>query len=1096
MNNDISIDTRLYHYDFSPTELQHSKSSSSNEEQFLSHNINNNIINNAMYNTSTPDFISPTNSSMTNNNNSPPFVSREQIIDDEKKFISEHKEHWIHGFNIPYSILKYNLCHDSTAKSKYRGMDSNLQYMFVPKMSLDKVEHSISNRKDSDLSTLSSNIDRTYNKDDDELDADVKHALNKDHSGGAFSGYLNVPRLCVNIPQSFKMNKNLLRQMSDIPKICFQNQFALNDLIYIFGGICVTRFSNFRHLGLPNDIDISKISVEFQYDLPPFIERKILLSPFMQPNTHFVAYNTSRGTVTYLDTSQMKDFPGQFSSMISTQITPRHFFLYGGFKIEDIAIRYVPEIDRWVLKKKIVLNENGFIIDVVTLKFTKILLEKNNDSVALGRLGASICSNIYELHDFRKTIIKEPMNHRATSPANSEKQQPPNSSNSSSLKSNEKQSNSNTSSRSTTEKQSQSNSLHHSSSRSTTEKQSPNDLHQSTSISRTKSQSVSIPETSKTSVNIPEPHKSNTASAITKLRSTTTTNSINTTDSNVSSAASTSSSSSKMSNVLSKSTRIFHRHKHDSNIKSPNPLKHSYSEKVREKRSNSLTTNSGNSSRATSPVPNKQQTTNNITPTPTITPSQSQSTTTQTHPKLYVQTENTIKSSESEVSSDTDSLDLNSQNSPKPYDRREIIEVVRQNKNKENNRASQVFDTASSANSDEEKSEDVLFKDTSSISNISVFIFGGFILDKDGRFIATNDFLKIDLPTKEEPTYLANIMFVNEALVSKIGTNSESCDILIGDDCWPESRGYSAYCLVDNNLMEEACAVDAGEPEMLEPSFQVGGLKRSMSPDPVNGYTKNNSFQIQKSTSVTSDDTVESSRIKAYFDRREFIIQGGCDNNQNFYGDFYRFSFIKCKWEKMTTYAYDYFNITHDGEEDGSLYTKENEIENPILKEAELRGCHHTALYYNNGRRSCLFFVGGVRADLIRFYEKEPYKTDKFNVSTFGRLPISTNNPNLMRVAALDIQTQTWKFMKYFFDTNHALTKSYVEKVTRNPIYTNARQSHIGGHCVLTGKTITVGQGMVQLAPEKRENFEKLKKELPITELLWGGLIQITFPGL
>ena len=59
----------------------------------------------------------------------------------------------------------------------------------------------------------------------------------------------------------------------------------------------------------------------------------------MEPNPYFLQYNATRGSVTYLDTALMQEFPKNIIGMASTRISSRHFFFYGGFQIENKSLR-------------------------------------------------------------------------------------------------------------------------------------------------------------------------------------------------------------------------------------------------------------------------------------------------------------------------------------------------------------------------------------------------------------------------------------------------------------------------------------------------------------------------------------------------------------------------------------------------------------------------------------------------------------------------------------------------------------------------------------------------------------------------------------
>ena len=113
----------------------------------------------------------------------------------------------------------------------------------------------------------------------------------------------------------------------------------------------------------------------------------------------------------------------------------------------------------------------------------------------------------------------------------------------------------------------------------------------------------------------------------------------------------------------------------------------------------------------------------------------------------------------------------------------------------------------------------------------------------------------------------------------------------------------------------------------------------------------------------------ESYKIQKYFESRALIVQGGCAEDNKFHGDLYRFVFKTCKWEKIVTFAFDYYNISQKPDEDEEVKTlsPENQVAEPQLKEAELRCCHHTAVYYRNEERDYLFIIGGVKIVICVF---------------------------------------------------------------------------------------------------------------------------------
>lgn len=1072
----------------------------------------------------------------------------------EELFLAENNETngWINGYSVPYSLLRYGLASDESTKIELDYDHGDVQYFFNPVCHLNEIEHSAFGRKDSNVSTSNASSEDT----DQNKEQRNKFIQNQDETIHAYSGYITIPKISFNIPYPYRNNKKQLRAMSDVPRICFQNAFVVGDVTYVFGGLSNTKQSTFHHIGLPLNIDINKVSIHFPYKVPPFVDSKMLTTPFLHPNPHFIAYNAIRGTVTFVNTQNLKHFPGHLLSMQSTQITAKHYFFYGGFEIQNLSVKYHADIDRWIIRKQIVMNEDGYILDSSNLKFIKIRLEPNKMNTSLGRIGMGICSNIYQPPNERGEKIS--VGGEFNRPFENQKQPLPQAFSEASHKSN------------------------------------PSDHSASVSVTRSNTKKANF-ERSRQDVKqddgerehqpLPqrEPKTEDSPMMRTKqsptLQRIVTTHSIDSSLSDAvtrtSSASTSSPSSSKMDKIKSK----FHR---------PN-LKNTYSEKVREHRSNSTNNRSGSSSRAVSPILNASSHSSNLNPTtiPTATPvtgstSLDSATTTNATPANPASATNSsilsppttltpeaslvcptvsnrpitpilqLQNKHSGAGSDGGTRsghstppDDGARQSPKRNER-EVLEFVRsysrggssKSRSRGGSRSGEFLgaieedddETNNSATfSDGEecfetrtRSSNPLFNDSNILSNVSVFVFGGFYLDDDidnngiQHFKATNDMLKIDLTAKDEPMSISNFTFLPDALVSKVGSDPANSDIVLDEDeNWPSPRGYFASYMIDYSLgLDERCELDVGKYDLatltpFQAQAQAGMIRRSGTPEgSVDGSA--GSFQVGggggigsgpgtgTAPSLATSGYEEPSEVQSYFDKRSFIIQGGCAEGNQFFADFYRFIFETCKWEKFTTYAYDYFNIPLEpgADDDGSLYTKENMVPNPELKEAELRCCHHTCVYYQNEERDYLFFLGGVKSDHLRFFDEVPYKSNKFDVSRLSKLPLMTNNTNTMRIAVLNIQTQTWRFMRYYYDINHAISDSYLDRVMEHPSLVNARISHLAGSTTMTGKTLTLAQGLVIIAPEKKEDLVKLRKEIPTDEMLWGGIIQLTFAGL
>lgn len=142
--------------------------------------------------------------------------------------------------------------------------NGDVQYIFNPICHLNEIEHSAYGRKDSSVSTSNASGEDT----DHNRERRNKFILSQDEKIDAYSGYITIPKVSFNIPTPYRNDKKQLRLMSDVPKLCFQNAFVVGDVTYVFGGLSSTKQSTFHHIGLPLDVDISKVSVHFPYKVP------------------------------------------------------------------------------------------------------------------------------------------------------------------------------------------------------------------------------------------------------------------------------------------------------------------------------------------------------------------------------------------------------------------------------------------------------------------------------------------------------------------------------------------------------------------------------------------------------------------------------------------------------------------------------------------------------------------------------------------------------------------------------------------------------------------------------------------------------------
>ncbi|RLV96162.1 hypothetical protein JA1_000300 [Spathaspora sp. JA1] len=1173
---------------------------------------------------------------------SSPRYTDEYIKQHEEEFLEQSKQGWIHGFSVPYSIITFDTLQENTTKKKLvKSYDQN---MFTPKLVLDEIEHSAFQRKDS-IDDTNADTGNALPTDEqwEELAKSSNIYYNQDYAG-AFAGYLSIPRLTYNLPNGYRNTNHHQQRNLDVPKLIYSNYLNHENLTYIFGGLYACKSTNFKRLGLPTDVDISRVSVKFPYELPPFVNTKILTNPFMQFYSNFFMYNAQRASVTCFDIAQMEEFPHNISSMTGTQISNRHFFFYGGFSIIDKSVIYNPEINRWIIHKDFALNEDGYIIDTVTLKFTKIKLStKETSFITLGRMGNGICANVYDRDEYMGGNFP-----RAPSP-------PIFTATTTSAPATATVPGSGPGTRTGTATSSLTSAIHNGPSKSPTRDLNINfptgshtsiniklnnlknedtgsyaggsskqsSLHRIITTNSFESQQSSSDSGKLPAPHIPPPvlpsqqfqhlqsHKQHPPN-VAKLRINPNLPPANTngtpSTASAASAASTvsatnphllqtpsSSTTKMMGNVLAKSTRIFHRHRHTlsdgnssssgvigsaghdtgslsssrSRIRSPHPLKYSYSQRHKEHRSKSPlagsigNTNSRPSSRAVSPnfvaskpIPPGQlgtptttsstiNTMNSIattasvgvnsvsnlvnasvgsTPTPrTGTPSiKSENSSPTPIPISQIQYS---PSSTPQVQFPFPNYALDGDpvrstatrriNTSRPDDLEEIASIVSDDDNTTGGRSA-----GGTGPGLRKRKENSLFNQPSSIISVVVFVYGGFIKDdvnEDGvqQFRATSDLLKIELSTRnnDDKRGLGGFVFLPEALVSNVGTpDAGHFDIFVEEGEWPKPRGYFASVLIDyqDGNLEENCALDVSIERPNSPTciLQPGmvGPNSSSSIQLTNDLPSAGGGGIETgentgTTAFTCGSTINESEIsqaEQYLSNKALLVQGGCDESNNFFSDFWLFVFQTGKWERLNTFVYDSFNIPLEGDEDDDLdkYKPEYEVEQPELKEAELRSCHHTVMYYKNEERDYLFFIGGLRQDYLRNFDSSPYKSDKFDVSRFSRFPIVTDNSIFVRISVLNIQTQTWRFMKYYYDIKHTITRRFVEKTSKIPGLMHARLCNLGGVVCMSEKMIIIGDGFAVLTPEKKNILEEMKKAFPFDELLFGGNILITFPGL
>lgn len=887
----------------------------------------------------------------------------------DKEFVESHTEHWGHGMTDVYALMTYtpNLSLRSPLATKHLR-----EIHFKPRISFSRLESYMS---------IPPEIYYTgkYAQELENMSAEQAEPFRSDEHTLPFSGLLNIPAF------SFCTGGAIVPKRKPA-LFCYHTHFEVGEITYMFGGLrCDPEFS-LKVLGIPMDTKLSQISVHLPQDLPPYVNKDIFLSPLMVYNYSFITFNPTRGTVhEYPLASMQEQGPSQICDMNGTRITETQVFFCGGFHVKIDGVTYKPELDRWIIEKRIEMNTDGYILDTIKLTFTKIEIVAKLEMTFYGRVGATLCSSFFccsstcdDTSSLNSALDSQPIKELSAAENNllSESRQTP----------------------------------------IPTKPTSLNSTNVATSP-------ITITLTSaKTSDNISVSRSTTNSSTKTQGRPTIITSPASLT---------------KKSSLLSKSSRLFHRNlTKQSNSSNQSSVYSSYSNQVKQHRSQNLPVCQSDSRPASPQYPLKLN-----------------------GPKLGIDTNIDLKDSELKRTYGSPTMTLQSLSEVPNSDLR-----------------ARVSSPAPSAASDGESTSIPGDSSKTELVSVCVYMFGGFHLADDEitgikHFVASNRLLKIELLLDDA----SQCRFHKEALMVRVPPKG---------DLVPLPRGYFAYFMADKECSFESCELfplgmqdtsDSESLKLMESSFEAASLgQRSYAP---HGKCCNGDFQL---------------------DSKTLIIQGGVDDQLQVFGDFYSYSFSTGLWQKMSTYAFDYYNIPkapHTDEHVEDL-AYESQVANAEPKEAELRCCHHKAMTFNEDGKAHVIFCGGFGNDFLRHFDKTPYSSDLLDVLRLARLMLYTTNSNLLRLPVLSLSTQTWKFSRYFYDLREVMTSRAGEILTRESFMRNSRLTFVGGAFLIVGKQLTFCHGMAVFVPELTEEFEKMRREHGSCWFLLGGHFHLTFPGM
>lgn len=854
-----------------------------------------------------------------------------------------HPNHWTHGFQPPTTAFKF---YPSKKLANRLTLNTIQGKFFKPMAVLELVGHK----------SIHSDNHHSIYEDNDASDSYTDLLYPQTNPIQAFSSHFSLPKVSLNVPSLKNANDVIDHFQNDISRLIYHNFYAHDDIILCWGGLYNNEYSCFSKIGLPANVDIAKVSVYFPVDLPPFIDRDILMSPYLSLNKHLYLFNPDRSTITLLD-AFTSNLPDHLCSCSFAKISDRHVFIYGGFEVKIVRVYHDDTTDRWIVEKDLVLNEDGYIMDTITFKFVKVpLVKSENEDFSLGRLGNGITANVYNEVSYDDTVSSFAGSAQFNNFTDSSYYSPY---------------------------------IPAKLDRDSTTKLDRESVKDGTKSPATKKKNI---------LSEPGTPTSSSGSMTQKL---TKTKSVGSKDSKRERSNSNGGKKHRdishlhSSSPIGKSTSPNYRQssplpvEFQQAVGIPAHLQSSYSNQVKQHRSNSGSLNS----RPVSPQPQQ--------PT-AVRPNFSK----------------IITFDGSELDDDIEATDVFGETPVKP---------------------------------------------THSLT--SVFIFGGFIETMDGgikKYVATNDFLRIDLIC-EGPFFMTN--FHKVARIFKIAPSIDT----------PSPRGYFASTLIDlNENHDEEC--DWTNPRPFSPNDE-----------------ESSNSSIQTSNSRHHNKITKILTPEEFFSQKGLLVQGGCDNEKRVFSDMFVFRFGTQKWESLDTFTYDYFDQQQQPMEDKDLVSERQNL-SPNLVEAELRACHHQAIFYNNFGKQLVIFVGGFRSDFLKYVDEEPYVTDKLDVSCLNRMKLAAKNFDTCRVLVFNVKTQTWGFSRFYYDLRKNISHQAFEDIKDNPMFIDANLVHHGAGFALNGRILTICQGLITVVPEDEENFKKCQDMY--TSMLFGCHLQISFPSI
>lgn len=903
----------------------------------------------------------------------------------DEKFKKEHTRWWSHGFDMPLTLFKSYI----EPKPKVdRLFERHSDYsLYVTDISLDKADHSsgapwkpFQERQNQDSSL------------------EQERGL---LTGSFFLPTMNIANRMVGETETFPLEYTYCQ-------LCLHSCVPIDGFKYTFGGVCTGKANDFSHLGLPLNVDPRKVSVYFPCELPPHVQKDVLINPYFENNEVMFILNSLGTTVSIVKPKKVKK-PYRLLQASSCKVSSTHVLICGGFEMCIKSVQYIEELDRWVIEKDLIINTDVYLFDSRKLKFTKMRKNLLSESVQLGRIGGCVLSDYNDINEFSTEPVDDLSLNIVFGPDETAVSE-----NTSLCKKflNQVSKESEPGSNSQGERESYSAST-------TTEFTSRN-----VSLGKESEQSSTLAKLGIPS-SMPIAYMKNYSNL----------------NPSIPFGRIFGRNSQRRSNNLSKSP-------------TSNPISaHSYNTSGESK--------SISSSRPVSSSLGARSGTNGTTLQPPQSPSGSLASQ-NSYTKLNGAQKSGLISEERKgpgqetyfEDGDTLSRDNNLERGTKVFEGKKIQQHA--------------------------DIRDKALDDSDGSTTITIFVFGGFICceyEKSQRFIASSDLIEIKVSYENSP-YSAKLREVAD--IRFIGSHDTIMKWDSFNNPWPTPRGFCALTLIDNTTNEN-CLWNVASPSDSEYSSDN---------DKVHSYL----------SSTSSASSISSQRkIKNYLGTQNYnslslrgkamMVHGGCNEKYETFSDLYLFFFDTGRWQLLSTYVYDFGSAENTSTADESSQNGEKYSYGPGLLDAELRCCHHHAIYFKNDDRDYVVFLSGFTNEYLKHFDKEPYISDKCDVSEFIDHDLGKASCVLQRIPVLQVQTQTWKFLKYSASNKYSsVINNFMDEEAETRLFSSA------GAINLYGKRITVCHGIVSYLPK---NKTKTENDFPNPKYILGGAVsQIIFPCL